>query len=171
MQFAQRPQFLESSGGDAGPLQEGSADYWAAVMSSRSPDTHNEDDVCIFDWDAISYGFFFPAKPPYTVGRFCGRRADFPKTVSQAQSSSSDPHYVGQVWSTALWDIRNAIGDFTADQIYLASQFMYQANEHFNGSNGAGQALVDADQALTGGVNKTTICNEMGARGISLPNC
>jgi hypothetical protein len=171
MQFSQHPQFLESGGGDAGPLQEGSADYWAAVMSSLSPNTHNEDDVCIFDWDGITYGSFFAAKPPYTVGRFCGRRADFMHTVAEAQSFSSDPHYVGQVWSTALWDIRNAIGGFTADQIYLTAQFMYQANEHFNGSNGAGQALLNADQALTGGVNQATICGEMTARGISVPGC
>jgi hypothetical protein len=176
MQFSQSPQFMEGGGSETGALREGSADYWAAAMSSLSPDTHNEDDVCIFDWDGVSYGRFFAAKAPYKVGRHCGRRADFSKTLQQAESQSSqchfDIHCVGQVWSTALWDIRSAIGGFEGDQIYLTAQFMYTRNEKFAGSQGAGKALLDADSILYGGVHQPTICSVLTDRGITpVPGC
>jgi hypothetical protein len=173
MQFAESPQFLESGGGDAGALQEGSADYWAAAMSSLTPGTANEDDVCIFDWDAVSYGIFFGPKPPYSVGRFCGRRTDFAKDLVHARHGQCglDIHCVGQVWSTALWDIRKQIGGFTTDQIYLAAQEMYHANEQFDQ---AANALLCSDEALhpagipddCQGANYTVIHGEMQAKKI-----
>ncbi len=173
LQFAESPQFLESGGQDAGALQEGSADYWAAAMSSLSPGTANEDDVCIFDWDGISYGGFFAAKVPYTVGRHCGRRADFQKDLVHARQGRCglDIHCVGQVWSTALWDIRSVIGGFAADQIYLAAQQMFHANETFPN---AANAELCADEALypagtpgdCQGANYTVINDEMRAKKI-----
>jgi len=172
MQFAESPQFLESGGGDAGALQEGSADYWAAAMSSLTPGTANEDDVCIFDWDAVSYGIFFGPKPPYSVGRFCGRRTDFSKDLVHARHGQCglDIHCVGQVWSTALWDIRKQIGGFATDQIYLAAQDMYHANEQFDQ---AANALIQADADLYPdsanpghGLHEATIRAEMQDRRI-----
>lgn len=175
MQDDQAHEFLASTGAEVGALQEGSADYWAAAMSARLPGTANEDDVCIFDWDGTSYGDHFPAVPPYSSGRFCGRRADDPRTLAQAQDTSdSDPcdrdfHCVGQVWSSALLDLRRQIGGQTMDRIYLASQFMYQAHEQFNQAAGH---LLDADLALTGGANEALICDEMETgRGLTVAGC
>jgi hypothetical protein len=179
MQDSQSPGFLASFGVDPGSLQEGSADYWAAVMSSLSPGTTNEDDVCLFDWDATSYHQF----PPAGVfgDRYCGRRADYPKTLAQAKDDPAcqypggpqdlDVHCVGQVWSSGLWDLREqwGIDGETMDRIYLSSQFMYVAGEHFKN---AVKALLDADEALTGGANEAAICGEMeGERGIAVPSC
>ena len=179
MQDYQSPEFLRSYGLDPGSLQEGSADYWAAVMSARSPGTTNEDDVCLFDWDATSY-FGFP--PAGQFGdRYCGRRADYAKTLAEAKADPAcqyppgpkglDIHCIGQVWSSALWDLRGewGIDGKTMDRIYLISQFMYVARERFKE---AVKALLDADQALTGGANAAKICGEMeGERGISVPSC
>ena len=183
LQFAEDPAFLESGGQDAGALQEGSADYWAAVMSSLSPHTANEDDVCIFDWDSVSYGRKFPAVAPYKVGRYCGRRADKPLTFTvqyarnhcpiDPSTGKPDVHCVGEVWSSALWDLRNAIGAFAMDQIYLTAQLLYHGNERFDGKDGAGAALVQADADLYGhggpGPHQSTICTELNARGILAP--
>jgi hypothetical protein len=182
MQFSQSRQFLESSGEDALALQEGSADYWAAAMSSLSPRTANEDDVCIFDWDSVSYGHLFPPVAPYTVARHCGRRIDRGQgfTIQDARSTcpldptgQPDVHCVGEVWASALWAIRRALGGTLTDQLYLSAQFLYHSNEHFSGSDGAGAALLDADALLNGGVavHQTTICSELTPRGISVPDC
>jgi hypothetical protein len=153
------------SGSQARAIGEGFGDYWAAVMSSRSPGTRNRDDVCIFDWDGTNWGRFVPA-----YHRKCGRRADSDDTLSEAQASCQlEIHCVGEVWSSALWDLRNEIGGATFDRILLSSQFLYTTNEHFGP---AVEALIAADQASTSGANKDLICAEMETqRGISVGDC
>jgi hypothetical protein len=173
MQDAESHSFSTSQALESGSLAEGSSDYWAAAMSSRSPGTADEDDVCIFDWDATSYGNKFPAVAPFAKGRFCGRRADVPWTLAKAKDPSKscrfDIHCVGQVWSSALWDLRQAIGGKRMDTLYLASQFLYHANEDFDQ---AAAALVHADATTYGGAHKATICAEMqGDRGLSVNGC
>jgi Fungalysin metallopeptidase (M36)/Fungalysin/Thermolysin Propeptide Motif len=152
-------------GNQAGAINEGFGDYWAAVMSSRSPGTSNEDDVCIFDWDGVTWGTFVPA-----FDRKCGRRADSGDTLAEAQASCQlEIHCVGEVWSSALWDLRDEVGDKTFDRILLSSHFMYTINEHFDA---AVEALIAADQASTGGANKAKICTEMETqREISVADC
>jgi hypothetical protein len=173
VQDSESHQFLLSTGGEVGALQEGSADYWAAAMSSRSPGTENEDDVCIFDWDATTYGDKFPAVPPFSVGRFCGRRADLPWTLAKAEDPQKNCHFdihcVGQVWSSALWDLRKEVGGKKMDTIYLTAQFMYHANENFDQ---AAAALLDADATLYGGTHQAAICSEMqDDRGLTVAGC
>jgi Fungalysin metallopeptidase (M36) len=152
-------------GNQAGTIGEGFGDYWAAVMSSRSPGTNNRDDVCIFDWDGVTWGSFVPA-----FDRKCGRRADSGDTLSEAQASCQfEIHCVGEVWSSALWDLRDGVGGTTFDSILLSSQFMYTTSEHFDD---AVEALIAADKASTGGANKVAICTEMETqRGISVGDC
>jgi hypothetical protein len=155
------------NGPQGGAIGEGFGDYWAAVMSSLSPGTTNADDVCIFDWDGVSWGRFVPK-----FHRKCGRRADSKKTLSEAESDCrSEIHCVGEVWSSALWALRTTYGISAAefDRIVLSSQFMYTPSERFDA---AVNALVAADQALTGGANKAAICAEMETeRGISVSAC
>ncbi|OLE35939.1 MAG: hypothetical protein AUG48_09255 [Actinobacteria bacterium 13_1_20CM_3_68_9] len=165
IQDDQAPGF--GSGLQAGAIGEGFGDYWAAAMSSLSPGTSNADDVCIFDWDGATWGRFVP---PFH--RKCGRRADVHKSLPQAQASCQfEIHCVGQVWSSALWALRTRYGinDATFDRILLSSQFMYTTSERFDA---AVNALVAADQAVTGGLNKTAICTEMETkRAISASRC
>ena len=96
-------------GNQAGAIGEGFGDYWAAAMSSRSPGTRNRDDVCIFDWDGVTWGGFVPA-----FHRRCGRRADSGDTLPEAQSGLCSPvqsiYCVGEIWSSALWDLRDGVG-------------------------------------------------------------
>ena len=88
----------------------------------------------------------------------------------EAQTSCQDEiHCVGEVWSSALWDLRNEVGGKAFDTIVLSSQFMYATNEPFDD---AVEALIAADQASSGGANKDEICAEMEAqRGISVAGC
>ena len=180
MQDSQSPAFGHSSGFQPGALAEGSSDYWAAAMSSLVPHTANEDDVCIFDWDAITYGSFFPRVAPERSGRRCGRRADFGRKFHKAKEGGcgTDIHCVGQVWSTALWNLRRAFvarrpagGGARMDQLYLASQFLYTSVERFKG---AAKALLCADEDLhphgapgdCRGEDYSVIRHEMRLRGI-----
>jgi hypothetical protein len=148
----------------AGAIGEGFGDYWAAVMSSRSPRTSNRDNLCIFDWDGVSWGRFVPA-----FNRRCGRRADSEDTLDEAQDDCDfEIHCVGEVWSSALWDLRDAVGGRALDRILLASQFMYTPDERFDE---AVEALIAADQAA-GGANQAAICAEMeNQRQIAVGDC
>jgi hypothetical protein len=180
LQDSSSPSFGHSTGFQPGALAEGSSDYWAAAMSSLVPHSSNEDDVCIFDWDATTYGKFYPRVPGERSGRRCGRRADVGRTLKTAEQGGcgSDIHCVGQVWSTALWNLRRefvrrdgATGGREMDRIYLASQFLYTGTERFRG---AANALLCADENLyprgapgdCRGADYGLIRQEMRARGI-----
>ena len=154
----------------AGSMGEGFGDYWAAAMSSRSPGPPaNEWNVCIFDWDGVSY---------ITGTPHCGRRADSTMTRQQAQSTNgcrSDVHCVGTVWSSALWDLRLALGNdgqgrSVMDRVVLASHFRLTPVASF--ANGA-DALQEADEDLYPagpddgeGLHYAAIHAEMLARGL-----
>jgi uncharacterized membrane protein YkoI len=179
LQDSSSPAFGHSLGFQPGALAEGSSDYWAAAMSSLVHRAANEDDVCIFDWDATTYGRSFPRVPPERSGRKCGRRTDVGRTLHKAEQSGcgTDIHCVGQVWSTALWNLRRefvrrgAGGGRQMDQLYLASQFLYTGTERFKG---AANALLCADEDLhprgapgdCRGADYSMIRQEMRDRGI-----
>jgi hypothetical protein len=174
IQNSESPAFLRSTSLEAGSLAEGSADYMAAVMSAQDRGTTNTDDVCIFDWDAQTWGTLFPS-----LNRHCGRRADNPSTLSQEESNQRDCsngfptgpvdiHCVGTVWSSALWKLRQSIGLDSAqravmDRDMIASQFMYKHDERFRS---AAKALLAADGDLYGGAHQAAIETEMIDRGI-----
>ena len=179
IQDAEAPSFLRGGGLQTGSLAEGSADYMAAVMSSRVPGTSNTDDVCIFDWDGQAWGDFFPSDH-----RHCGRRADNPSTLAAEEANQidcSNPaptippldiHCVGTVWSSALWKLRGQLGDGAAgrsiiDRDLIASQMMYTSGESFHA---AASALLAADLDLYGGAHQGTIESEMVARGFCPPS-
>jgi Zn-dependent metalloprotease len=174
IQDNEAPSFLRGNGLEAGSLAEGSADYMATAMSAQDRGTTNTDDICIFDWDAQTWGTLFPA-----LDRHCGRRADNPSTLSEEEAnqrdcSNPDPtgpldiHCVGTVWSSALWDLRRSIGvdgsgRAVIDRDMIASQFMYTGDERFQD---AANALLTADQDLYGGTHEAAIEAEMVARGL-----
>jgi hypothetical protein len=174
MQDDQAPTFLFGPRLTAGSLAEGSGDYWAAVMSSRSRGTEPIDDVCIFEWDATVWGDPFPAD-----SRFCGRRADNPQSLSDErtnpiycsstpeQGGGNDEHCLGTIWSSALWRLRGQLGTdargrSVMDRDYLASQFMYTRKVNFKS---AANHLERADQDLYGGAHYGLIHAEMVYRG------
>ncbi len=165
IQDSQQPGF--GSGLQGGAIGEGFGDYWAAAMSSRSPGTRNRDNVCIFDWDGVTWGTFVDG-----FNRRCGRRADRNESLPHAQSRCDmEIHCVGEVWSSALWALRTEYGinPIAFDRIVLASQFMYTTREPFDH---AVDALIAADQDLPGGGNQAAICEEMETnRRIDAASC
>ena len=100
----------------AGAISEGFGDYWAVTVAdvvSRSLGVPEREPLpCVADWDSISYTSTVP---------HCLRRVDtnlhFPADLN------GEVHHDGQIWSRALWDIRQALGNVKADTIILQGSF------------------------------------------------
>ncbi|MGH3092533.1 MAG: hypothetical protein ACRDOG_09460 [Gaiellaceae bacterium] len=70
------------------------------------------DAPCVADWDAVSYTVDEP---------HCLRRVD--EDLRYPEDLDGRVHHDGQIWSGALWDIRQALGHVRADTIVLEGQF------------------------------------------------
>ena len=95
---------------EAGSIGEGFADYWAVTVSNVLAPT--ADTPCVADWDSVSY----TSETPH-----CLRRVD--TNLMYPSDLNGRVHHDGQIWSRALWDIRQALGNVVADRIILAAQF------------------------------------------------
>ncbi|MGN6175635.1 MAG: hypothetical protein ACTHPS_22200 [Streptosporangiaceae bacterium] len=100
----------------AGAISEGFGDYWAVTVAdvvSKSLGVRELEPLpCVADWDSTSYTSTVP---------HCLRRVDtnlhFPADLN------GEVHHDGQIWSRALWDIRQALGNVKADTIILQGSF------------------------------------------------
>ena len=95
---------------ESGSIGEGFGDYLAVTLSNviaPTPDT-----PCVADWDSVSYTTTVP---------HCLRRVD--TNLHYPADLNGEVHHDGQIWSRALWDIRNALGHEKADTIILQAQF------------------------------------------------
>lgn len=105
--FSQGFQFATE---EAGAISEGFGDYWAATVSAIVAPT--PDPACVGDWDATSYTVRVP---------HCLRRVD--TSLHYPEDLRGEVHFDGQIWSRALWDIRQALGYIKADTVILEAQF------------------------------------------------
>jgi hypothetical protein len=96
---------------EAGGISEGFGDYWAATVSEWAAGVQ-PDPECIAEWDSISY----------TEGPVhCLRRLD--RNLMYPTDITGRVHRDGQIWSHALWNLRDAIGATHADTAILRAQF------------------------------------------------
>jgi hypothetical protein len=100
---------------EAGAIGEGFGDYFAVTVSNVIAPT--PDPACVADWDSVSY----TSREPH-----CLRRVDL--DLHYPEDLNGRIHHDGQIWSRALWDIRNALGATTADRIILEAQFDFAAD-------------------------------------------
>ena len=94
---------------EAGAISEGFGDYWAADVSQIFAPT--PDPACVADWDSTSYTSGVP---------HCLRRVD--TSAHYPQNLNGEVHHDGLIWSRALWDIHNALGNVRADTSILQGQ-------------------------------------------------
>jgi hypothetical protein len=94
---------------EAGAISEGFGDYWAADVSQLVAPT--PDPACVADWDSTSYTSTVP---------HCLRRVDTNRHYPE--DLNGEVHHDGTIWSRALWDIHNALGNVRADTIILQGQ-------------------------------------------------
>jgi len=135
---------------EAGSIGEGFADYLAVTVSNVIAPT--PDPACVADWDSVSYTSTVP---------HCLRRVD--TNLHYPSDLSGEVHHDGQIWSRALWDIRNALGHVKADTIILEAQFQFAPDTNMPD---AAQATVNAAQSLYGSAEANTVRAAFQARGI-----
>ena len=109
---------------EAGAIGEGFGDYWAGSLGAQL--SGGFQDLCLADWDAISYS---SENPP------CLRRLD--GTKRYPQDIVGRVHDDGEIWSAALWQIRGAISAIRADTVILQHHFLLTADASFNQSANA----------------------------------
>src|SRR4051812_8502243 len=102
----------------AGAISEGFGDYWALTVSdvvSRADGVAVSRDLPrIADWDSTSYTSTVP---------HCLRRTDL--NLHYPAGLDGDVHDDGQIWSRALWDIRQNLGNRVGDTIILNGSFNF----------------------------------------------
>lgn len=130
IQDNQVPNFGSSLEG--GSMGEGFGDYWAATVGAQF--SGGFQDLCLAEWDATSYS---STNPP------CLRRLD--GTKHYPEDLHGEVHDDGEIWSAALWQIRDAIGATNTDRAIIAAHFLLAPSASFNqGAN----ALVTAAVSL-----------------------
>src|SRR3954467_1780564 len=101
---------------EAGAISEGFGDYWAVTVSdvvARSLGVANKEPLpCVADWDSTSYTSGVP---------HCLRRVDL--NLHYPENMRGEVHADGEIWSRALWDIRQSLGNVKADTVILQGSF------------------------------------------------
>ena len=145
--FSQSPTFYTSV--ESGSIGEGFGDYWAVTVSNVIAPT--PDPACVADWDSVSY----------TSGPIhCLRRVD--TNLHYPEDLNGKVHHDGQIWSRALWDIRNALGHVKADTIILQAQFDFPGTTMPDLAN----RTVAAAQTLYGKAEAKAVLAAFQTRGI-----
>jgi len=139
----------------AGAISEGFADYWAVsvsdVVSKKLGVPELEPLPCVMDWDATSYTSTVP---------HCLRRLDL--NLHYPADLNGEVHHDGQIWSRALWDIRQALGYRKADTLILQGSFDFPGTTMTVLAN----STVDAARQLYGQSVANTVRQAFVARGI-----
>jgi Zn-dependent metalloprotease len=140
---------------EAGAISEGFGDYWAVtvtqVVRNKLGLAPLSDPACVADWDSTSYD---PTAP------HCLRRVD--GNLHYPENLVGEVHADGRIWSRALWDIRNAIGNVRADTLILEGQFDFAGTTMPQ----LASLTVAAAQRLYGNATAKTVRNQFVARGI-----
>ncbi len=135
---------------EAGSVGEGFADYWAVTVSNVVAPT--PDPACVADWDSVSYTSAVP---------HCLRRID--GDLHYPDDLNGLVHHDGQIWSRALWDIRNKLGNVKADTLILEAQFDFAPDTTMPA---AAQATVAAAERLYGKSAAKVVLAAFQARGL-----
>ncbi len=150
--FAQNFSFASEQ---AGAISEGFADYWAVTVAdvvSRSLGVPEREPLpCVADWDSTSYTTAVP---------HCLRRVD--TNLHYPADLNGEVHHDGQIWSRALWDIRQALGNVKADTIILQGSFDFPGTTMPDLAN----RTVAAAQQLYGTAAANAVQEAFADRGI-----
>ncbi len=147
-------------------LDEGTCDYWTAVILN-SPD--------IYEWHRANEKLTDKSNRDLRGSR---------TTANFVQDG--DPHENGNIWSSTLWDLRQAMGDgHKTDLLVMKTMVLFgeipadnpkakrkiRRNEKIHQKDNFRNGLVmilKADELLYKGVNRSLILNIFAKRGIDL---
>ena len=134
---------------EAGSIGEAWGDYLAVTVSNVIAPT--PDAPCVADWDAVSYTSTTP---------HCLRRVD--GNLHYPENVRGEVHADGRIWSRALWDLRQALGNVKADTIILEAQFSYAPDTSFRA---AAETTIATAQRLYGKTAEAAARKAFGDRG------
>jgi zinc metalloprotease ZmpB len=140
---------------EAGSIGEAFSDYLAVAVTDwaagtpRAFSTTLPDEPCVADWDSVSY-----TRGP----QHCLRRID--GTKMYPADMVGEVHADGEIWSSALYGIRKALGATAADRLIINSQFGFTPDVSFTQ---AAQITVNHATAA----QKQAVHDAFAARGIA----
>ncbi len=146
---------------DAGSIGEAFGDYLAVTVGLAAAKQYGwpvkADQACVMDWDSTSYTSTVP---------HCLRRLDTDSTVA---TRVGEVHADGEIWTRALWDIRQdyvALGRTTAawDTTLIDAQFDFAPGTSFSA---AAKATYDSALARDGAAAAAAVKKRFSERGIS----
>ncbi|MDQ1695370.1 MAG: zinc metalloprotease ZmpB [Frankiaceae bacterium] len=136
---------------ESGAIGEGFSDYLAVEVSHWVSPT--KDEACVADWDSVSY-----TRGPV----HCLRRVDGTKVYPQ--DLTGEVHDDGEIWSSALWSIRKALGPAKADTVIIDAQFGFAADTTMRA---AAATTIATAQRLYGNAAAKAVSNAFKARGLA----
>ena len=140
---------------EAGAISEGFGDYWAVTVSDVVDQALGvpqlEPLACVADWDSTSYTRGVP---------HCLRRVD--EDLHYPADLDGEVHDDGQIWSRALWGIRQSLGHVRADTIILQGSFDFPGTTMPDLAN----RTVEAARQLYGDGVADTVRQVFVSRGI-----
>ena len=140
---------------EAGAISEGFGDYWAVTVSdvvSHALGVANKEPLpCVADWDSTSY----TSGPTH-----CLRRVDL--NLHYPTDLNGEVHHDGQIWSRALWDIRQSLGNVKADTVILQGSFDFPGTTMTALAN----STVAAAQKIYGTATANAVRKAFADRGI-----
>ena len=111
-------------------------------------------EACVADWDSVSYTRTEP---------HCLRRVDGDKHYPEDLADPREVHRDGEIWSRALWDIRNALGARLADTIIIRAQFGFSPDTSMPDA----AAVTIATAGLYGRSAQKAVRAAFAARGLA----
>ena len=137
---------------ESGSIGEAFSDYLAVVVTSWATGVPTlTDEACVADWDSVSY----TSTVPHCLRRIDGNK-HYPEDVR------GEVHRDGEMWSRALWDIRNSLGDTQASTLIIEAQFSFAVDTSFHD---AALATVAAAQSLYGAAASSAATTAFHNRG------
>src|SRR6266545_2605302 len=138
---------------ESGSIGEGFSDFLAVVVTSwRTGVPTLTPEACVADWDSVSY----TSTEPHCLRRIDGSK-HYPEDVR------GEVHRDGEIWSRALYDIRNALGDALGSAIIIDAQFGFAPDTSFRA---AAEQTVATAQLIGGAGAAATVHDAFAARGI-----
>jgi hypothetical protein len=153
-------------------------EYGHAISHSASPQTNNGTqrsslDEAIGDYFAVSYKkndinfgndkvFNWDGHNPF----WAGRTVNNPNNFNYKNITFTSIYTYTTLWNAAMFDIFNQLGRTYTDKLQIEAAYSFASNMTFNQS---AFTILDADLAMTGGLNQTVIKDAFILRGILEP--
>lgn len=164
--FSIDPLLDESSMREARAFNEGAADYWAAsrFAGAGRPGHEHDWDVYVGRWVGMLTNPDYPSTPP--TPRFVTRVDSDMVYPGDYLDSAGKEHFNGQIWSSALWSIRQlpGFGRERTDKLLIRSlQSLTSNSARFRD---IAKAFLTANNVLYAGADAAAIKTAFESKGI-----